>query len=137
MALNPYQAYQQPYYYQQPMQPAYPSTQPQQNTRDNAQSAFIWVQGEAAAKSYLVAPGNTVALWDSEAQIIYLKSADASGMPSIKTLDYTIRDIAGQTPQVMQPEGFATMDDINALKKQIEALSKKIKTLSKEDKANE
>jgi hypothetical protein len=61
--------------YQQPV-PAQPTTSaPQANT------GLVWVQGEAGAKSYLVAPGNTVMLMDSEGKRFYLKSADASGMP--------------------------------------------------------
>lgn len=55
---------------------------------------MTWVQGETGAKSYLLAPNTTIPLWDSEAQTIYLKSADASGMPSMKILDYTIRESA-------------------------------------------
>ena len=35
-------------------------------------NGIIWIQGEAAAKSYLVAPGSTVPLWDSERQTILL-----------------------------------------------------------------
>ena len=66
--------------------------QPQQ------QSGIIWVQGEAGAKSYLIAPNTTVQLWDSEAQVIYLKSADASGMPSMKIIDYTIRNMQAPPP---------------------------------------
>lgn len=53
---------------------------------------IIWVQGEAAAKSYWVAPGNTVALWDSENPVIYLKSADAGGMPNIRVIDIKYRE---------------------------------------------
>ena len=96
-------------------QPMY-APQYQQN-----QSSIIWVQGEAGAKSYLVAPNTTVQLWDSEKQVIYLKSADASGMPSIKTLDYTIRDAA---PKMVSPVGteYATKADIEELRKQIEEL---------------
>ena len=71
------------YYQYQPVQ--------QTNTQQNG---IIWVSGEAGAKAYMVAPNNTVQLWDSESQTIYLKSADASGMPSMKVLDYTIRDVA-------------------------------------------
>ena len=48
----------------QPMYPQY--QQPAQNTQQNG---IIWVQGEAAAKSYLVAPGSTVQLWDSEGKV--------------------------------------------------------------------
>ena len=69
----------------------------QQPSQPNAGfNGIIWVQGEAGAKSYLVAPNTTVQLWDSESPIIYLKSADASGMPSIKILDYTVRDNPNQ-----------------------------------------
>lgn len=63
--------------------------QPSQNTQNNS---MIWVSGEAGAKAYLVSPNTTVQLWDSENPIIYLKSADASGMPSMKVLDYKIRE---------------------------------------------
>lgn len=56
-------------------QPTPPQVQSQPN------SGLIWVQGEAGAKSYLVAPGNTVMLMDSEGKRFYLKSADTSGMP--------------------------------------------------------
>lgn len=61
---------------QQPTAP--PTTQPMAQQMN---SGLIWVQGEAGAKSYIVAPGNTVMLMDSEGERFYLKSADASGMP--------------------------------------------------------
>ncbi len=67
---NPTQNRQYPQQYQQPV------VQPQQSG-----NGLIWVQGEAGAKSYLVAPGNTVMLMDSESERFYIKSADASGMP--------------------------------------------------------
>lgn len=103
----------------QPMQP-----QPQQT--DN--NGIIWVQGEAGAKAYLVAPGNTVQLWDSENQVIYLKSADMSGMPSMRVLDYTERTVPPRTapvgPTVPQAE-YVTIDKYNALVERLEALENK------------
>ena len=54
---------------------------PNQPMAQQGNSGLIWVQGEAGAKSYIVAPGNTVMLMDSEGERFYLKSADASGMP--------------------------------------------------------
>ena len=87
-------------------------TPPQQNS-------IIWVQGESGAKSYMVAPNTTVQLWDSESQTIYLKSADASGMPSIRVLDYTFRD--GMPAQQAEPD-YATRADLDALRKEIEEL---------------
>ena len=79
--------------------PSTPVAAPQQ-----PQGNMIWVSGEAGAKAYLVAPNTTVQLWDSEAQTIYLKSADSSGMPTMKILDYQIRDNApAQAPAVAMP----------------------------------
>jgi hypothetical protein len=100
------------------MYPQYP--QPAQSAQQ--QNGIIWVQGEAAAKSYLVAPGSTVQLWDSEEKVIYLKSADASGMPSMKVLDYTIRGEAEEKPAAE----YATKGEVEALAGQVEKLRSEI-----------
>ena len=92
----------------------------------NQNSSIIWVQGEAGAKSYLVAPNTTVQLWDSEEQIIYLKSADASGMPSIKILDYTIRGGNDNKPKILDDDNYATKSDIEDLQNQLEEIKKSI-----------
>ena len=56
------------------------------------QSGLQWVQGEAAAKAYLVAPNSSVLLMDSEKETFYIKSTDASGMPlPLRIFDYTER----------------------------------------------
>lgn len=91
------------------------------------QSSMIWVQGENAAKSYLIAAGNTVPLWDSENQVIYLKSVDASGVPSMRILDYTERTATAKMPlqAAQQPGGeFVTRKEFDALEKRCEALEK-------------
>lgn len=96
--------------------PQFQAQYPPQNQQNN----LIWVQGEAGAKSYHVAPNTTVPLWDSENQTIYLKSADSTGMPSMKILDYQIRerDIA-QKPLVEPMVDYATKEDLEAVKKEI------------------
>ena len=91
------------------------------------QSGIIWVQGEAGAKSYLVAPNTTVQLWDSEAQVIYLKSADASGMPSMKIIDYTIRNSAQSQNAVpvqtqSQTDLYVTKDEFDELKAKVQQM---------------
>ena len=95
----------------------------------NQQGGLIWVQGEAAAKSYMVAPGNTVQLWDSEEKIIYLKSADPSGMPSMKILDYTIR---GEETAKDAPE-YVTKADFDALAEKVKELSRRRKVVREVD----
>lgn len=117
---NSYQPY-YPQYYNQPAQ-------------SQASNGIIWVQGEAGAKSYMVAPNNTVQLWDSESQTIYLKSADASGMPSMRILDYTIRSNTPNSPVNTFSggvSGIPTMDDLKALQGQIDAMQARIDILSK------
>lgn len=109
----------------------YPQYQNQQITQPQANnSSIIWVQGEAGAKSYLVAPNTTVQLWDSEQQTIYLKSADASGMPSIKVLDYTIRQEAHRSPvEAFDPNNGnnVSREDLNGLQRQIDALKDELR----------
>lgn len=105
----------------------YPYQQQPYQATPNQNNGLIWVQGEAGAKSYLVAPNNTVQLWDSESQTIYLKSADATGMPSMRILDYTIRDAqTSQNTPLTQKTDFPTREEFNALKAQIEALKREI-----------
>ena len=89
---------------------------------------IIWVSGEAGAKAYLLAPNSTVQLWDSEAQTIYLESADASGMPTMKVLDYTIRETpsngvpAASQNQADKLSAYATKAEIDGILAQIQAL---------------
>lgn len=122
--------YQQMYYPQQ-FQPVQPVVQQPQTQQQNT-GGVIWVQGEAGAKSYLVAPNTTVQLWDSENQVIYLKSADASGMPSIKTLDYTIREMPQSHIPTMQGEQYATKGDLEALRNEMETMFKRVPVRKKE-----
>lgn len=90
--------------------------QPPMQQQQQQQSGLTWVQGEAGAKSFLVAPNTTVDLWDSEAQVIYLKSADASGMPSMKVLDYTIRDSSNLPPKTPVTPEYATKNEVETIK---------------------
>lgn len=93
----------QPYQYQDqlnqlrnaPMQ-----AQPMQYQPQRQDTGLNWVQGEAGAKSWFITPGSTVLLMDSEAQRFYLKSADLSGIPSMRTFEYT--EITGAQLPVMQ-----------------------------------
>jgi hypothetical protein len=94
---NPY--YPQPNYYgnngampdmlnQQKMQ--YQQIPPQQPIAMHT-DPMLWVLGQTEAESYPVAPNNTVTLWDKNQPTIYIKSANAQGVPSIRVLDFTER----------------------------------------------
>lgn len=106
-----------------PQQQAYIPQMPQTPQTQAQSNGIIWVQGEAGAKSFMVAPNTTVQLWDSEDQVIYLKSADASGMPNMKILDYTIRQAGNQqaAPALMQSD-YVTRDELSAFEEKIKKM---------------
>lgn len=85
-----------------PQQPV-PNAAPQNNQVNN-NGSINWVMGEAAARSYAVAPGQSVLLLDSDSSVFYIKSADASGMPlPLRIFDYKERTQQPHTePQVQQ-----------------------------------
>ena len=122
MAYNSYfpQSY-QPMYYSQPSQPF-------QNAPQGG-SSITWVQGIAGAKSYLVAPNSTAQLWDSETQRIYLKSADSSGLPSMKILEYKIVENPVQETDMVNPMpmgDYVTKAEFSEFEKKVNALMKKL-----------
>ena len=71
--------------------------------------------------------------------MIYLKSADASGMPSMKILDYTIRDqrpingpVSASPTHNINTQEFATRADLATLRGEIDALKEQLKKEDKE-----
>lgn len=128
---QPYQPYQPTYPYAPPMQDQLgqlranqfqqPVNQPQMQAQSPASSLKLYdfVQGEAGAKGYLVAAGNTVLLLDSESERFYLKSTDASGVPMpLRVFDYTERTAAPKTASaaVQNPgEEYVTRREFEAV----------------------
>ena len=49
---------------------------------------LIKVNGLEGAKNYPLSPGSTVALFDAESDIMYIKGMDAGGFPSIRTFSF-------------------------------------------------
>lgn len=85
----------------------------------------VWVQGEIGAKAYMVVPGNTVTLWDSESRRIWLKTVNSAGMPMMQEITY---NFVGELPQTqIDFEGR-----LAAIEKRLDALEPK-----KEETVNE
>lgn len=125
--------YQVPVTYQQ----QYPQVQQTvSNTpiNTNHTNSIIWVQGEAGAKAYPVAPGNSILLMDSESECFYIKTTDASGVPMpLRAFTYTeivqTQDEEKEQPQIDTSQ-FITRAEFEELKKMVE----KPKTMRKETK---
>lgn len=130
---NPYFTQQQGYYNngampdmlnQQKMQyQQMPNQQPMAMHTD----PMLWVLGQTEAESYPVAPNNTVTLWDKNQPTIYIKSANAQGVPSIRVLDFTER--TANAPKMPEKhdcqcgDKFATKEQLTALEGKISEIT--------------
>ena len=110
----PFPYYGQPYQYQDQLNQLRSAPTPYQ-PRDNG---IMWVQGEPAAKSWIVAPGTTVLLMDSEAQRFYLKTADPGGIPTMRTFEYT-EVAADRATAPTQAQSFVSVDEFALFKKEV------------------
>lgn len=124
-----------PYYYQ-PYQPYQPPMADQlmqlrqnqyqpnmQQVPQQAAPSIVWVQNEMEAVNYLVAPNSAVTLWDSNAPVVYLKQADASGKPSMKIYDLVERSQRpAQAPQTPAVE-YAPLSRLEALEARLNELT--------------
>lgn len=88
------------------------STQVQQNN-------LIRVTGIDGAKAYQMSPNSSVALFDSESDIMYVKTTDGAGFPTIRTFRFEpIEDV----PKVQ--DAYITRDEFDALKQEVEKYGK-------------
>ena len=135
---QPYQPYQPPIA-DQLMQLRQNQYQPnmQQLPQQQPSPSIVWVQNEMEAANYLVAPNSAVTLWDSNAPVVYLKQADASGKPSMKVYDLVERT---QRPVQALTVEYAPLSRLEALEARLneltavkEALKATKKTTTKED----
>lgn len=136
-----FQPYPQPYpdrlaqiqnQYQQAVNIPQPQTQNQQINQ-----GLLWVQGEAGAKSYLVAPNSTVLLMDSESSRFYLKSADGAGMPNMRIFEYN--EVLNTPPNALQAQSdglkeldnkYVTREEYDGLKRQYDAIMERLNSIS-------
>lgn len=142
-AFNPYQQNYQPM--QQNMQQQIPQM-PQvgtQMSQPQCNQGLIWVSGEIGAKSYLMAPNNTILLMDSERSVFYIKSTDGAGMPTLRTFEYKeyVQDVpvqqqGQQVEQIKLDEQFVTRDEYKELLQRYEELEKELKTATQSTSRN-
>ena len=129
--LNQYKGQYQQMPMQQPMMQQPVQQMPMQNVpQPTPSNDMIWVLSEVEAQSYPVAPNNSVILWDKNNDVVYIKSVNMQGVPSMRVLDYTERtaDNAPKTPV----EHKCTCGDKFVLKKDFEALQSEFETLRSE-----
>lgn len=130
MAVYPYYPNYQAYYpvsYQPMMQP-----QAQPQATHQSTTGIIWVSGLNEAQMYPVAPNNAVALWEQSGKVIYLKSADATGKPTMRVYDLIERaetPVSGSKAKGEDLPAYATKDDLGAIVGAVKALTSEIEQM--------
>ena len=124
-AFQPYGSY-LPQGYQAMMQP-----QQTPQVQGPTTSGIIWVSGAQEAGMYPVSPNNAVALWEQSGKTIYLKSADATGKPTMRVYDLVERtDSSAAAPASPDDKtGYATKDDVAALAGAVKSILGDIETM--------
>lgn len=108
----PYPMYQQPQY------------QPQQQIQQQS-GGINWVNSDADAANFLMAPNSAATLWRVDGKTVYLKQTDATGKPSMKIYDLVERGLApAAAPQAPAGE-YVTKEDFEALVARVDALGGK------------
>ena len=94
--------------------------------------AISWVQGEAGARSVPVQPGQKALLMDSETNVFYVKSCDASGMPlPLRIFEYKeVGKVATSAEDASAQSAYVTHEELE------KALAE-LKQTPKEEKKNE
>lgn len=117
MAYN-YYLPQQPYYQSTPM--AYNGSNLPPNAQPTQSNQITWVQGEAAAKAYPVAAGQSVLLMDSETSVMYIKSTDQSGMPQpLRIFEYKERTAQKTGAGVASNNDYVPRNEFNEFKEMV------------------
>ena len=64
---------------------------------------------------YPLAPNNAVALWEQNGKTVYLKSADATGRPSMRIYDLVERTDAGPVQSADNVNSYATKEELSTV----------------------
>lgn len=84
---------------------------PQEQTQN-----LIRVNGIGGAKTYQMAPNSTVALFDSNEDIMYIKTTDGAGFPSIRTFSFT--EVKEQNKPIPQVD-YISREEFEEFKKEL------------------
>lgn len=81
-------------------------------------NALVSVTGLEGAKAYQLPPNSSIALFDGNADLMYVKTTDAAGYPTIRTFRFE------PVEQAPAPQAdYVSREDFDALVKRVEELS--------------
>lgn len=97
----------------------YQPYQAQPQAVQQPQNQILWVQGLEGAKAYPVSAGGSVLLMDSEDSFMFIKTADAAGMPTMRVFKY--EEVTQGKPPAVDMSGYVTKEEFE---KRLEELTK-------------
>lgn len=109
--------------FQNPMVPAITGSQTMQTAMQQPSNGLVRVTGIDGAKAYQMPPNSVTALFDDSYDIMYVKSTDGAGFPTIRVFDF-YEHKTEQTPvqSFQNMENYATKEDLLTVQKQYEEL---------------
>lgn len=78
---------------------------------------LIRVNGIDGAKAYQIAPNSTVALFDANEDIMYIKSSDGAGFPTIRI--FAFKEMIPETPQATSTGDYISRKEFEDFKTEV------------------
>lgn len=108
--------------------------QPQVNIQN-----LIRVNGIDGAKAYQMPANSTVALFDNNEDIMYIKTTDGAGFPAIRT--FAFNEVVANTNPIQDTTDYVTRDEFNKLKEELlngkQSISRSKSNLNTADKSSD
>ena len=95
----------------------YNQFQPQLNQPQMTTQNLIRVNGIDGAKAYQMPANSTVALFDNNEDIMYIKTTDGAGFPAIRT--FAFNEVVVNTNPIQDTADYVTRDEFNKLKEEL------------------
>ena len=117
-------------YYPQAFQPqmAQPQVQQQYPQQQN-QVSNVWVTSREEAEQYPVVPNSAVRLWSAKEPVFWLKQADATGKPYIKTYDIVERSESVSGASYGQSAEYVSREELEKVAGVLESVRGELETM--------
>ena len=87
-----------------------------QNSANTGGQQLLRVNGLESAKMYPTSPNSSIALFDENEDIFYLKSTDASNFPTIRKFKFV--EVFDQAPKPVDAQ-YVTLEEFNKFKEEL------------------
>lgn len=111
----------------------------QNNIPINNSLMLTRVTGLEGAKAYQMPANSTVALFDNNDDLMYIKTTDGAGFPTIRT--FTFNEVVANNNTVSENADYVTRDEFNKLKEELlngkQSISRSKSNLNTADKSTD